>query len=231
VSIEVVAFDADDTLWHSEIHFVRAEAKFVELLSPWASPAETSERLLKMEQSNLGLFGYGMKGFTLSMVETALEVSGGQVSQASISEVIRWGKDMLAHSVELIDDVAETVAAVGEVYRLVLITKGDLSHQESKVARSGLDHHFESVQVVSEKTPATYAAIVTRLGIEPHEFVMVGNSIRSDIEPVLAIGGAAVHVAYEHTWSHEQAELATHDRLWLADGIADVVSILQGPAL
>lgn len=227
MGIEVVAFDADDTLWHSELHFVETEARFVELLRPWADAAETSARLLEMEQSNLDLFGYGMKAFTLSMVETALDLSRGEISQASISQVIGWGKEMLAHNVELIDDVADTVAAVAESHRVLLITKGDLSHQESKVTRSGLAHHFEQIQVVSEKNADTYSRIVRSLGIGPNEFLMVGNSIKSDIEPVLQIGGSAIHIEYQFTWTHESHSTPlTHERFRTAATISELVPMI-----
>jgi putative hydrolase of the HAD superfamily len=155
------------------------------------------------ERANLELFGYGIKGFTLSMIETAIEVSRGEVSTSAIAELLRLGKEMLAHPVELLDGVADAVEALAEHHRLVLITKGDLIHQETKIARSGLADRFERIEIVSEKDPATYRAILDRMDVAPERFLMVGNSVRSDVLPVLELGGHAVHVPYEITWSHE----------------------------
>ncbi|HEU5151571.1 MAG TPA: HAD family hydrolase [Iamia sp.] len=202
--IDVVGVDADDTLWHNETYFAEAQATFVQILAPWTPEGEDVLALHDAtERRNLELFGYGIKGFTLSMVETAIEVSRGEVSTSAIAELIRIGKEMLAHPVELLDGVEEAIDALAGTHRLVLITKGDLIHQETKIARSGLADRFERIEIVSEKDPATYRAVVDRMGVAPERFLMVGNSVRSDVLPVLEIGGHAVHVPYAITWSHE----------------------------
>lgn len=158
------------------------------------------------ERRNLELFGYGIKGFTLSLVETAVEVSGGQVSGAAIGKLLDLGKAMLAHPVDLLEGVEAAVEGLGRHHRLALITKGDLIHQEQKIARSGLVDHFERIEVVSEKDEATYAGVLARMDVRPEGFCMVGNSVRSDVLPVLALGGHAAHVPYDITWTHEQVD-------------------------
>jgi putative hydrolase of the HAD superfamily len=201
-----VGVDADDTLWHNETYFAAAGETFARILAPWTPPGEdVRTRHDAVERRNLELFGYGIKGFTLSMVETALEVSGNRISGEAVAQLLALGREMLAHPVELIDGVEEAVAALAGRYRLVLVTKGDLFHQEQKVARSGLAEHFERVEIVSEKDEATYAGVLERMGVAPERFCMVGNTVRSDVLPVLALGGHAVQVPYEITWGHEEA--------------------------
>ncbi len=201
---EVIGLDADDTLWHSETHFAVTESRFRDLLSHWLEPAETAERLLARERANLAIFGYGIKGFTLSMVETAIEASHGAIDASTIQTIIGWGKEMLAHPVELLPHVPETIDTLRSAgYRLVLITKGDLFHQESKIAESGLADEFEGVEILSEKGPDQYQRVLRRYGVEAPRFAMVGNSVTSDVLPVLRIGGAGVHVPYHVTWAHE----------------------------
>lgn len=203
-----VAFDADDTLWHSESVFEETHGRLVALLAPWVD-AETLERtLLDTEARNLKTFGYGVKGFTLSTIETAIEITGGRIGAGEIRTILDLGKAMMDHPVELIDGVVETLDALapdakaGRI-RLIVITKGDLFHQESKVARSGLAERFESVEIVAEKDEATYRRILQRAGATPDRFLMIGNSMRSDILPVLDLGGQAVHIPYRITWAHE----------------------------
>jgi putative hydrolase of the HAD superfamily len=206
--IHTIGFDGDDTLWHSETEFEVTQAMFCDLLAPYVPHPEVDleARLVATEGANLELFGYGVKAFTLSMIETALDVSEGQVPGSVIQTLLNRGKEMLAHPVDLLDGVAEVIDALIGRYRLVLITKGDLLHQESKVASSGLADRFDHVEIVAEKDPATYARILDRHGIDPAGFLMVGNSVRSDVLPVLAIGGQAVHVPYHVTWAHEHAD-------------------------
>jgi putative hydrolase of the HAD superfamily len=205
--VDVVGIDADDTLWHNETYFADAQATFVQILAPWTPEGEDVLALHDAtERANLELFGYGIKGFTLSMVETAIEVSRGEVSTSAIAELLRLGKQMLAHPVELLDGVAAAVEALRRDHRLVLITKGDLIHQEQKIARSGLADRFERVEIVSEKDPPTYEAILDRMDVTPDRFLMVGNSVKSDVLPVLELGGHAVHVPYVITWTHEVVE-------------------------
>jgi putative hydrolase of the HAD superfamily len=210
VSIEVVGIDGDDTLWRNEDYFAVSQELFRKLLTPYVNgdiaPEDLDRRLADRERSNLELFGYGVKGFTLSMIETAIELSAGTIGAPEIQTLLDRGKEMLAHPVELLPGVAEAVEELGRTHRLVLVTKGDLFNQEQKVARSGLADHFERVEIVAEKDPLTYERILARLGVPPQRFVMAGNSVRSDVLPVLAIGGRAVHIPYELTWVHEHAE-------------------------
>ena len=214
MTVSVVGFDADDTLWHSESHFAVTGERFRALLEPWLPPEAVSERLLAREKANLEIFGYGAKGFTLSMVETALEVTGGELPGAAVQTIIDWGKELLCHPVELLDQVAPTVAALAGRYRLIVITKGDLFHQESKVAESGLADHFERVEVVSDKTPEVYRRVLERCGVPAAEFVMVGNSLRSDVLPVIDIGAHAVYVPYGILWEHEAVDVTDVPVRW-----------------
>ena len=204
--VKVIAFDGDDTLWNSETYFALTQQRFDALLSPWCDPSETADRLLKRERDNLQSFGYGVKGFALSMIETAIEASEGSIPSAALGEIVDWARQMMDHPVDLLEGVEETLDGLQGRFPLLIITKGDLFHQESKVAASGLVERFEAVHIVSEKDPETYRRILAGLGLSsPDEFLMVGNSARSDIEPVLAIGGQAVHVPHDITWALEQA--------------------------
>lgn len=202
---DLVAFDADDTLWHNETHFQSTQRRFRELLAAYHPPEWIDARLDAAERRNLAHFGYGVKGFVLSMIETAVELTEGRVSGHEVQRIIDWGREMLAAPVEVLPGVRVAVAEVAETHRIAVITKGDLLDQEAKLARSGLGDLFAAFEVVSEKDAKTYAAVIRKLGVEPGRFVMVGNSIRSDVLPVLAAGGAAVHVPYPLTWAHEQA--------------------------
>ena len=224
-----MGFDADDTLWHSESHFAVTEQRFRDLLRPWLPPADVAGRLLERERANLEIFGYGVKGFTLSMIETAIEVSEGTLPAAAVQELIRWGKELMSHPVELLDGVAETLAELAGGHRLVLVTKGDLFHQESKVAESGLAPLFDQVEIVSEKSPDTYRRIVAGCGARVEEFVMVGNSLRSDVLPVVEIGARAVHVPYGITWAHEAVELTDDQVSWARiDSLRQLPAVLAG---
>jgi putative hydrolase of the HAD superfamily len=207
MQIDIIAFDADDTLWHTEHLYAGAQARFMEFMAHYHAPEWIEQRLYETEVRNLQHFGYGIKSYILSMIETAVELSEGRVSGRDIQAVIDMGKAMLAAEVQLLPQAAETVERLAMTYPLMLITKGDLFDQESKVARSGLTAFFRHVKVVSDKTPETYRALLTQHGIAPERFVMVGNSLRSDILPVLALGGRAVYVPYKATWAHEVAEL------------------------
>ena len=207
MTISLIGLDADDTLWHSEDGFHTVTGRFCELLQPHAQdPANLATTLDMVERRNMALFGYGVKSFTLSMVEAAIEVSGGAVPAETIQQLVDEGRTLLARPVDLLEGVEEALAAIAARYRLVVITKGDLLHQEQKFHASGLDRHVEEIAVVSEKDVRTYRRLVDRYGIEPGGFLMVGNSIRSDILPVLELGGRAVHIPYEYLWGHEVAE-------------------------
>ena len=206
--IEVVALDGDDTLWHSEHLFVDTQDRFRQLVRPHVDLDDTAldARLLEVERRNLPLFGYGVKAFTLSLVETAIEVTEGRIPGRDLQAVLELGKVLMDHPVQLLDGVQEAVDVLTDRYRVMVITKGDLLHQETKVARSGLAELFWRVEIVSEKDEATYRRILDLHGIDPSRFVMVGNSVRSDVLPVLALGGRAVHVPYAVTWALEHAE-------------------------
>jgi putative hydrolase of the HAD superfamily len=202
-----IGFDADDTLWHNERLFAVTQDKFRALLAPYSDAEWIDKQLYTTETRNLAHFGYGIKGFTLSMIETAVELTGGRISGHEIGQLVEWGRTMLSSPVELLPDVEEVVAELGKSYPLLLITKGDLFDQESKLARSGLGGYFEKIEIVREKDASVYSAILTKHGIAPSNFLMVGNSLKSDILPVLAIGGKAAHIPYAITWQHEMAAL------------------------
>ncbi len=198
-----IALDADDTLWHNEGHYSGTQARLASLLAPYVAGEQLAASLYATEVRNLQHFGYGVKGFTLSMIETAIELTAGTIAAADIQAIIELGREMLRQPVTPIDGVPEVLAEISASYSLLLVTKGDLFDQETKLARSGLAERFAAVAVVSEKDEATYRQVFARHGIAPADVVMVGNSVRSDILPVIAIGGRAVHIPYHTTWAHE----------------------------
>jgi putative hydrolase of the HAD superfamily len=203
MAVRVVGFDGDDTLWHSETRFHMTQAEYRELLKRHVSDADVDARLAETEMKNLGIYGYGVKSFTLSMLETAIELTGGRIPSHDLQVILNWGKRMLMEPTELLDHVEQTLKQIAGRYDLLLITKGDIFDQESKLARSGLGDLFLGVEIVSEKNSDSYAGIFRRRGIDPVEFVMVGNSLRSDVVPVVGLGGYAVHIPYSVTWHHE----------------------------
>lgn len=211
MTIELVGFDADDTLWHNEDGFRHAEERFIELVAPFAVPGvDVADGLSGMERANLSVYGYGVKAFGLSMVEAAITLTGGAVPAPVIGELLGLTRDLLEAPVRVLPGVPEVLSQVSATHRVILITKGDLIHQTRKVTTSGLAHHFELVEVVNEKDPETYAAILQRLGVAPERFCMIGNSVKSDVLPVLTIGGHAVHVPYPMTWALEHADPGQH---------------------
>ena len=203
--LQLIGFDGDDTLWHSEGYYRQAGEAFAAIMARYVDVADRDvhERMLATEQRNLKLFGYGAKGMALSMVETAIAVSDGRIGAADIHALIELGKTVLQHPVELLPGIRAAVEAVAEQYQVVLITKGDLFHQEKKVAESGLADLFRRIEIVSEKNAATYRRVLGEFDLQPAQFAMVGNSLRSDIEPVLRLGGWGVHLPYHVTWAHE----------------------------
>lgn len=206
MAIAIIGVDADDTLWHNEPVFRLTHRKFNELLAEFADEDALEARLADVERSNIGMYGYGAKGFTLSMLQTALEVSDGNVSTKVIRELLDAGREMMAHPMEPLPGVEDALKALKERGRLVLITKGDLFHQESKLAASGLGSHFSGVEIVSEKTPEIYTKAFARHGGSAETSLMTGNSVKSDILPMLAAGGYAALVPYPLVWEHERAE-------------------------
>ncbi|MGB8857920.1 MAG: HAD family hydrolase [Ilumatobacteraceae bacterium] len=208
---EIVAFDADDTLWHSEDGFHASEQRFVELVAPYAADGiDVKAALTGVERKNLPVFGYGVKAFGLSAVEAALTITEGRVPTAVIGELLEIVRHTLTEPVRLLPGVPEVLARVGAHYRLVLITKGDLIHQTHKVETSGLAHHFTDVEIVLEKDPATYDRLFRKVGVPANAVCMVGNSVRSDILPVMALGGTGVHVPYPLLWELEHVEHDAH---------------------
>ena len=202
-SIELVALDADDTLWHNEPMYTSARERFCALLTRYEPAGIPDERLHQVEMRNLQHFGYGVKGFVLSMIETAIELTDGRLESADVRTIMALGRDMLAAPVTLLDGVREAVEDLAVCFRLILVTKGDLLHQETKLASSGLGDHFTGIEIVSEKNAEVYRRVMRRYGVQPARFVMVGNSLRSDILPVLEAGAHAVYIPYEGTWIHE----------------------------
>ncbi|MDX1578951.1 MAG: HAD family hydrolase [Gemmatimonadota bacterium] len=201
--IDVVAFDADDTLWHNERLFVDTQARFRELLAHHEDPAVIEQRLFETEIRNLSHYGYGVKSFTLSMVETAIELTDGRIAGREVEEILRLGREMLLAPVELLDGADEVVESLARERELMLVTVGDLLDQETKLARSGLGDFFSSVEIVSRKDRSTYERLLDRHGLEPSAFAMVGNSLRSDILPVAEMGARAIHVPADTGWAHD----------------------------
>lgn len=204
--MKLIAFDADDTLWVNEPNYVNVQQRLCELLSHHVDPATLTQRFYDTQIRNLRLFGYGAKGFTLSMIETAIELTNGAVTGTEIQQIMDIGKELLLFPIELLDGVRDVLETLARHHDLMVLTKGDLFDQESKIARSGLGHFFKYVEIVSEKDERTYRRILAKYGVLPDEFLMIGNSLKSDVLPVLHIGGRAVHVPYEITWAHERVE-------------------------
>ena len=200
---DVIGFDADDTLWHNESIFTITQEKFCEILHSHNTEL-VNQTLSSTQIKNLKLFGYGIKGFILSMVETSVELTNGEIKGNEIQKIIDFGKEMLANPIELLPHVQEVIEDLSRKYRLLLITKGDLIDQETKIARSGLAEYFTGVEIVSDKNSETYEKILSRHEITASRFIMIGNSMRSDIVPIVQIGGQAVHIPYYSTWDHEQ---------------------------
>ncbi|MDI1325758.1 MAG: HAD family hydrolase [Brevundimonas sp.] len=223
MSITTVGLDADDTLWHNETIFRLTHDRFAALLADHADATTLEARLAETEQRNLRLYGYGVKGFTLSMIETAMELTGGEAPASVVREILAAGREMLAHPVETLPGVDEALAALSESYRLVLITKGDLLDQERKLAASGLGDLFAAIEIVSEKDRQTYDRVFARHGTGAGEAVMAGNSMKSDVLPALAAGAWAAHIPYAITWAHEVAEPPTaHQRYGALNTISEL---------
>lgn len=206
MTIRLICLDADDTLWGHESFFQDSARRFVSLLSPFAGPAAAQQQLIEAETRNLHLYGYGVKGFTLSMIETALEIAGDHLPAATTRAILDIGRGLMRHPIDLLAGVADALVPLAERAPLVLVTKGDLFHQESKLAASGLGDRFSGVEIVSEKTAEAYLRIFARYGARPDEAVMAGNSLRSDIWPALQAGAFAAHVPHEFEWAHERGE-------------------------
>ncbi len=232
--IELVGFDADDTLWHSEGYFQDAHAEFERIVGGYIDlrDARLHDQLLATEQRNIKLFGYGAKGMTLSLIETAIALTEARISATDIHRLVELGKGILTHPVELIEGVRAAVEAVAERWPVVLITKGDLFHQEAKVRQSDLAELFKRIEIVSEKDSATYVRLMREFDVDAARFAMIGNSLKSDIAPVIKAGGFGVHVPYHVTWSHELDTSidANHPRLATVTKAAEIPAALASLA-
>lgn len=203
--IELICLDADDTLWHNMRHFIATEDALFAMLKPFADIDVTREALNACEARNLPLYGYGVKGFTLSMIETAVELAGERMTKSLVADILAAGRELLSHPVELLDGVDETLTELASLGRLVLVTKGDLLHQETKLAASGLGERFTSIEIVSDKSAETFQRLFERFGVEPAQAVMAGDSLRSDVRPALEAGAWAAYIPQEGAWVHEAA--------------------------
>ncbi|WP_405606037.1 HAD family hydrolase [Polaribacter sp. Asnod1-A03] len=203
-NIKVIAFDADDTLWVNETYFRDAEHQFAKLLAKYETENKIDQELFKKEIDNLPLYGYGIKGFVLSMVESALELSNYQVSQKTIESILNIGKEMLEKPIELLDGIETVLEKLQGKYKLIVATKGDLLDQERKLEKSNLLKYFHHIEVMSDKKVKDYQKLINHLDIKPSEFLMIGNSLKSDILPLIEIGASAIHVPFHTTWAHEE---------------------------
>ena len=203
--IDTIAFDADDTLWHSEVLYASTQDRFRELLEPYRQGDNALQELYQTETRNLRTFGYGVKGFALSMIETAITLTGGSIRGDEIQRILDFAREMLSAPIELLDGVEDVLRRLSQEHSLMLITKGDLFDQETKIARSGLARYFDDVAIVSGKTPEVYRGLLDKHDLQAERFLMVGNSLRSDILPVLELGGNGVYIPYEVKWAHEEA--------------------------
>ena len=227
-NIKVIAFDADDTLWVNETYFREAEAKFAQLLSAYETPNKIDQELFKTEIKNLELYGYGVKGFMLSMVECALELSNYYLNPKLLNDILNIGKEMLEKPIELLDGVEETLKALQRKYKLIVATKGDLLDQERKLEKSGLLQYFHHIEVMSEKKATDYKKLIAHLDIQSNELLMIGNSLKSDVLPLIDIGASAIHVPFHTTWAHEEvseSEQKNVDYLTI-NNLKELVSIL-----
>jgi putative hydrolase of the HAD superfamily len=227
MDIKVIAFDADDTLWVNEPYFQNTEKKFCSLLEEFLPEQDLSRELLKIEIENLALYGYGIKGYILSMIETALKVTDNTITNEAIERIIGYGKELLNEPIELLDNVEEVLKALQGQYRIVVATKGDLLDQERKLKKSGLSHYFHHIEIMSEKGEEDYLKLIRHLDILPDEFMMIGNSLKSDVIPVLNIGGHAIHVPYHTTWAHEHVETTLeHDNFRHVERLREVLGLV-----
>lgn len=211
ITFDFIAFDADDTLWHSERLYAEAQKQFTQMLSKYHDAEWINDRLYQTETHNIQHFGYGIKAFALSLIETAIEFTEGRISSKEIQEIVDWAKKMLNSEVELLPHVSQIIPQLSSQYPMMMITKGDLLDQETKIKKSGLGKYFKHIEIVSKKTPESYEKLLKKYSIEPGRFMMIGNSLPSDILPVLKLGGSAVHIPYEITWLHETVEPPPRD--------------------
>lgn len=227
-NIRLLAFDADDTLWDCQSYFESVEKEYCKILAPFASEEDVSKALFAVETANMPSLGYGCKAFVLSLIENAVEVSGGKISAHDIARILDLGKTLLELPGNPLPGVEHTLAELkaSNAFKMVVFTKGELLDQENKLERSGLKRYFDDVVIVSDKTPDAYQRLCTRFGVDMHEFMMVGNSFRSDIEPVLKLGGYAIHIPFHTVWQHEVVEEYDHNHLIKVRNISEILQNL-----
>ncbi len=228
MNLKVIAFDADDTLFVNEPYFQETEQKFCGLMSDYLSHQGISQELFKVEIDNLKIYGYGIKAYTLSMIEAAMKISNNTIPVEVVEKIINYGKELLEKPIEILDGVEETLQALYGKYKLVVATKGDLLDQRRKLHNSGLGHYFHHIEVMSDKQEKDYSDLLKRLDIQPEEFFMIGNSLKSDVLPVLAIGGHAVHIPFHTTWAHERIDYKVeHENFYTFEKMTDILKKLQ----
>jgi len=226
-TLTTIGFDADDTLWHNERFFALTQARFAELLADHTDRETLMARLLEAERRNLPHYGFGIKGFTLSMIETAVEVTDGRVPASVIAQLLDAGRDMLSHSVDLLPHAAETIEVLRHEYKVLVITKGDLLDQERKLAQSGLRDLFHGIEIVSAKTPDAYARIFAQHGTGADQGLMIGNSMASDVIPMIRAGGWGVYIPHGLTWEIEKAPAPDHDKFHEISILSDLPPLIQ----
>jgi putative hydrolase of the HAD superfamily len=228
MNLKVIAFDADDTLWVNEPYFQATEERFCSLLENFSPQHTISKELFKVEVDNLPLYGYGIKGYILSMIEAALSVSEKSITVDVVETILQYGRDMLNQPIEILDNVEDVLSSLKDHYRLVVATKGDLLDQERKLKKSGLAHYFHHIEIMSDKKEGDYIKLIKHLDIHPEEFMMIGNSLKSDVMPVINIGGHAVHVPFHTTWAHEHVEtVLTHENFKQVEKISEVLELMK----
>ena len=206
MNFDIIAFDADDTLWENEVYYTRAQTKLGLLLEKYIGIDDIHDAVYQTEMRNISMYGYGIKSFTLSMIETAIILSKGQISAGDVQQIIVFGQEMLTADIQLLSGAKETLQVLAETYALMMVTKGDLLDQQRKVDHTGIGDLFDYIEIVSEKNPADYQVLLSKYNLQPEKFLMVGNSLRSDILPVIKLGGHAVHIPHADTWMHENGE-------------------------
>ncbi|MES2485111.1 MAG: HAD family hydrolase [Bacteroidota bacterium] len=228
MNLKVIAFDADDTLFINEPYFEETEKAFCVLMEDYLSHQGISQEVFRMQIQNLPMYGYGIKSYILSMIETAINISNGTISSKHITRILDLGKTLLQKPIELIDGVEETLAALHGKYKLVVATKGDLKDQQRKLHDSGLGKYFHHIEVMAEKEAVNYNKLLQRLDIQPHELMMIGNSLKSDVLPVLEVGGYACHIPFHTTWAHERIDHeVVHERFKAFTDIREVLTLFQ----
>lgn len=226
-NIQVIGFDADDTLWVNETYFREAEQEFARLLSSYETVNKIDQELFKKEMENLSAYGYGIKAFVLSMIESAIELSNNTISHNKLSRILNIGKEMIHKPVELLPGVVDTLKGLKNKYKLILATKGDLLDQERKLEKSGLSSYFHHIEILSEKKEVNYLKLLAHLDIEPQHFLMIGNSLKSDILPLVNIGAQAIHIPFHTTWAHEVVEINDDDKAFETfQSIDQILSVL-----